>query len=400
MSAPTVLPATSDVLAAGLPSGSGFALGMLAALAASLLLTPVMARVARLLGAVDRPSARRVHYGITPRLGGLAVYVAFWLGLAVAHLSGTSAAGEPGLLPGFAIGLLMLVGIGLYDDTKDAPPWIRFVFQSMAAHVAWHWGFRFTLLGDLLGPFPFQDGIEWALTVLWIVGVTNAMNFIDGLDFLCAGTGLAAVAGLAGVAIASGHTEFLVHYLVLAAALVGFGHYNRNPASIFLGDSGSTFLGYFVACFAAHQGARGGAATGACWVPVVLLAVPVGDTLYAIGRRLWMGVSPLKGDRGHLHHRLLSLGRTQGQVVRTVAGTTLLLAFAATAVAVVSRTAALGIVSVVVVALLVSARRLGLFDPEVIRAGRCNAGLPPPAAPESRTMRPADEPGPVESRGA
>src|SRR5690606_14124341 len=148
----------------------------------------------------------------------------------------------------------------------------------VAAEIAWRAGFRFTL-GRWLLAGAVDEGavalVEHALTVLWIVGLSNALNFIDGLDFLCAGTSMVSVAALAGIAVVSAVPAFLPHYAALAAVLAGFGVYNRHPASIFLGDSGSTFLGYFLACFSAYQGAQG-PGFGAPVLTVVLLAVPVG----------------------------------------------------------------------------------------------------------------------------
>ena len=362
---------------------AGAAIGFVA----SIVLTPLVGRFARWSGAVDHPGLRKVHDRPLPRLGGFAIYVAFWI--AVAIVSGGLPVGqaEKTLLAGFALGSVLLVAVGVYDDHMDAPPWLRFIFQGITAEIAVQAGFRLTLgrwlLGGLLSP-ALTSVVEHALTVFWIMGVANALNFLDGLDFLCAGTSMVSTAGLVAVAYISGARAFLPEYAVLAAVLAGFGVYNRHPASIFLGDSGSTFLGYFLACFSAYQGGQGPGAASAL-VPIVLLAVPVGDTLYAIGRRLWLRVSPISGDRGHLHHRLLAVGCDQRTAVRVLFAVSGAMGAAAVGFSLASASVAAGLVLGVLVLLSVGAKRLSLFDPDVIRAGRCHDHLHRATDPVSRS---------------
>lgn len=374
-------------LPGGAPVLSAALTGAWAGLLASLALTPLVGRVAQSSGAVDLPGERKVHDRPLPRLGGLAIYVSFWMAVALVSAGLPGGQHERQLLAGFAFGSALLMGVGVYDDHRDAPKWLRFLFQGISAEIAWRFGFRFTLGRWLIGehvPADVMALVEHGLTVLWIVGLANALNFIDGLDFLCAGTSMVSVAALAGVALVSGTPAFLPEYAVLAAVLAGFGVYNRHPASIFLGDSGSTFLGYFLACFSAYQGARGPADGGAPVLPVVLLAVPVGDTLYAIARRLWLRVSPFSGDRGHLHHRLLALGADQRRAVRTLCGASFWLGLAGAGLAIAGPGWTRVLILSVIAALSVAARKLSLFDPDVIRAGRCHDHLHRATEPTSR----------------
>ncbi|MBI4861679.1 MAG: undecaprenyl/decaprenyl-phosphate alpha-N-acetylglucosaminyl 1-phosphate transferase, partial [Candidatus Riflebacteria bacterium] len=218
----------------------------MAGLVTCLVLTPIVRSFALRIGAVDRPAARRVHDGEVARLGGVAVYSSFWLGVAIYLAVGGRLGCPTGLLATFAVGSLGLVAIGVYDDVRDSPAWLRLVFQLVAGHLAWQGGFRFAVLTGAMTlalPDPAPAVLEYGLTVLWVAGVTNAINFMDGLDFLCAGFSLVAVGALAAVAVVSRQLSFVPLYLALAAVLVAFGQFNRWPASIFMGDSGSTFLG-------------------------------------------------------------------------------------------------------------------------------------------------------------
>ena len=365
--------------------------GAVAGFVVSVVLTPLVGRLALSSGAVDLPGARKVHDRPLPRLGGAAIYLAFWI--AVALVSGNLPVGqaERTLLAGFALGSMLLLAVGVFDDHVDAPKWLRFLFQGLAAEIAWRAGFRLTLgrwlLAGRLSEVTLSSG-EHALTVLWIMGLANALNFIDGLDFLCAGTSMVSVTALAGIAVASATPAFLPQYAVLAAVLAGFGIYNRHPTSIFLGDSGSTFLGYFLACFSCYQGAQGPAGVGAPVLPIVLLAVPVGDTLYAIARRLWLRVSPFSGDRGHLHHRLLALGCDQRRAVRVLCGTSFWLGLAAVGFSIAGPGWTAVLLVVVIAGLIVAARKLSLLDPDVIRAGRCHDHLHRATDPVSRSDTP------------
>ena len=274
------------------------------------------------VGAMDVPSERKIHSRITPRLGGLAVFMGFWgsfaLGLLV-NAKFKAAFVEP--VWGLVFGSLLLVAIGIYDDIKGATAWVKFPFQLAAALIAFHYGIRFVLLSDFV--HLFTTGVTafkltyWTsllLTVLWIVGITNAMNFIDGLDALAGGLSFIVAVTLFIVAINLQQFFYAALYVALIGATAGFGRYNKYPAQIFLGDTGSTFLGFVLACvsvLACHKST----ALGSLLIPVVALGVPISDTTYAVLRRYLLGRSLFKADRGHLHHRLLEMGYTPKEVV-------------------------------------------------------------------------------------
>jgi UDP-GlcNAc:undecaprenyl-phosphate GlcNAc-1-phosphate transferase len=362
----------SPVLACGLwPAGAGTA--VLASLAAILVLTPAVRLIATKLGAVDRPSGRRVHARATPRMGGLAVYIAFWVGVAVLW--------ERGLvkdfhheLSGFGLGSLLLVLLGIYDDLRDAPIWLKFPVQLLAAHLVFWTGLRFTMLTGPVGtmlPLAVQSTANYAISILWVVGVTNAVNFMDGLDFLCSGISVVGFLGLTLVAIVTTQLDHVPLYAVSVTVLCGFAVFNWNPASIFLGDSGSTFLGFGLACFTQYQFARIPHTIATGVAPVTLLLLPIADTLYAIARRMYMGVSPTAADRGHLHHRLLALGLSVPAVVLAICAGCALLSVASAGIVVGPIWLSLSIIAIVLASMYSVARALGLFDPDVIAQGLC-----------------------------
>lgn len=284
----------------------------LVALAVALVLTPLAARLATWAGALDEPGARRVHQSATPRLGGLSLYAAFLAGA----LAG-GGIGVPVVVGGLAS--MLLVVVGTFDDLFELRPALRLVVQVLAAEVVTSAGIRFPGVGaiatDLAGA-ACATPVEHAVTLLWLVGMTNAVNLLDGLDLLAAGLSLVATALLLVLAGTRGGP--VVSYQALAGALAGVGFYNRFPARIFLGDCGSTFLGFFLACAACVEAGALSPHPLVCFVPPLLLAVPLFDTTYAVVRRLYRGVSPLSPDRGHVHHRLLAAGLDQVEAVRRI----------------------------------------------------------------------------------
>lgn len=282
---------------------AAFAVSALTALA----VTPLVLRV---LVARGIYGSSRVKEGVehvpVPRLGGIAVCVATTAGAGVAFAGG----GGSGALVFFA-GLLgaswFLFAAGVVDDLYSLPPRIKLLAQVAAALVAWKAGFRIessTLLGDYqLGAFSLP------VTVLWIVGVTNAFNLIDGLDGLATGIGLVALVTTLAVAVKLGNWEVAVACAALAGALAGFLRYNLRPARIFLGDSGSLFVGFMLAVLSVHAATKSTTAVLTV-VPLLVLALPLIDTALAIVRR-WLRGTPIFGaDERHLHHRLLAIGLT------------------------------------------------------------------------------------------
>ncbi|HEB89037.1 MAG TPA: undecaprenyl/decaprenyl-phosphate alpha-N-acetylglucosaminyl 1-phosphate transferase [Deltaproteobacteria bacterium] len=265
--------------------------------------TPLVILLARRLGVVDRPSERKVsRRKEMPLLGGLAVGLGCAAGLVTAGLLSSSL---PAGVTGFATGGALLLAVGAWDDRYTMPaPW-KLGFQIAAAVIAVEAGFRVDLFSDPITSHTFVVPlwIVWPVSLLWIVGVTNAMNLIDGLDGLAAGVGAIIAATLTVICWQAGQWTGVVIGLALFGSLIGYLPYNFPPARIFLGDTGSLFIGFGLALLAL-EGYRK-AAFLAFLVPILALAIPLLDTLLSIVRRLRSGRGVFSPDRLHMHHRLL-----------------------------------------------------------------------------------------------
>jgi UDP-GlcNAc:undecaprenyl-phosphate GlcNAc-1-phosphate transferase len=277
--------------------------------------TPLAARLALMLDVVDRPGDRKVNvrHGI-PLLGGLAVAVGVFAGVLAFHFSGDPAALDVRIL-GYGIGAVTLVAVGAWDDRFYLNAWQKLPFQIAVAAVAIASGFS---IDYFTNPFtattsPLPVWVAWPVTLLWILAVTNAMNLIDGLDGLSAGTGAIIAGTLAVICWQAGQPTGVVIGVAMLGALVGFLPYNFPPARIFLGDAGALFIGYSLA-LASIQGYRK-VALLTFIVPFLVLAVPLLDTSLSIVRRLRMGKGIFDADRMHMHHRLLEKEGTQRRAV-------------------------------------------------------------------------------------
>ncbi len=278
----------------------------LVAAVAAAAMTPLVSRLAIALDIVDRPNARKVsdRAGM-PLLGGGAVYVGVVAGLLAAAFSLGWQSLDLVRIGGFAAGGLLLLAVGVWDDRFDLSAWQKLPFQIGAAVLAILCGFQIDFFTD---PFtmqtnPLPPAIMWPVTLLWIVGVTNAMNLIDGLDGLSAGLGAIISATLVVLcAQASQPTGILVGAIV-CGALVGYLPFNFPPARIFLGDAGALFIGYALALLSI-QGYRK-AALLTFVVPLLALAVPLLDTALSVQRRIRSGRGIFSADKMHMHHVLL-----------------------------------------------------------------------------------------------
>lgn len=279
----------------------------------SFLLTPPVKKLAYRIGAIDVPKdGRRMHKRPTPRLGGLAIFGGF---LVAAIVTGHITPQRLWILAGAAV----IVVLGIFDDRNALSAKFKFVVQIVAAAIPVIFGnLRIAMFTN---PFLFSDSLYWNLgalsipiTILWIVAITNAVNLIDGLDGLAVGVSSIASMTMLAVALFIGETEIAVILAALAGACVGFMPYNLNPASIFMGDTGSTFLGYMLATLSI-QGLFKVYALISFAVPFLILGLPIFDTAFAILRRVLSGRSPLSPDRGHVHHRLIDMGFNQKQAV-------------------------------------------------------------------------------------
>jgi len=269
------------------------------------LTTPFVMRLARCVGAVDRPNERKVsRRDRMPLLGGLAVGMGTAVGLAVAF-AGFAPRETRVQVGAFCVGALVLILVGAWDDRFDLRAWRKLAFQIGAAALAVAAGFAFDRFSNPLGGTTLlvPGWIMCPISLLWIVGVTNAVNLIDGLDGLAAGVGAIIAATLTVICWQAGQWTGVVIGLALFGALMGYLPFNFPPARIFLGDTGSLLIGYTLALLAL-EGYRKTAFL-AFLVPILALAIPLLDTLLSIVRRIRSGRGVFSPDRLHMHHRLL-----------------------------------------------------------------------------------------------
>ena len=280
------------------------------ALAISFACTPAVRMLAIKIKAVDVPKDnRRMHKVPIPRMGGLAIFAGFLVSVLFFVPLGNE-------FRSILIGALILVVLGIIDDIVALKPRTKFAGQIIAALIPALSGVS---IHGIVNPFvPGQYStlgiFSIPFTVIWIVGITNAVNFIDGLDGLACGVSAIATVTMFIIAVLFGETYIALMMAALAGACLGFLPYNMNPAKIFMGDTGSMFLGYTLATVSI-QGLFKFYAVISFAVPFILLGLPIFDTGFAIVRRLLKGQSPLQADRGHVHHRLIDLGFDQKQSV-------------------------------------------------------------------------------------
>ncbi|KZL90083.1 MraY family glycosyltransferase [Clostridium magnum] len=280
--------------------------------AISAILTPFVKKFAIKMKVIDIPKDnRRIHKKPIPLLGGLAIYFSFILTLILK--SGSLSRSEIGII----IGATIIVIGGFLDDKFDIRPWHKLLIQMASALSLVIYGIRIQLITNPISSSELYISIgilSIPLTIVWVVGITNALNLIDGLDGLAAGVAFISAVTIFIIALLNNRSEAAVLTVILSGAILGFLPYNFNPATIFMGDTGAQLLGFLLAAISI-EGAIKSAAAFAIAVPILALGIPIYDILFAMIRRKLNGRPIMQADRGHLHHRLLDMGLTQRQAV-------------------------------------------------------------------------------------
>ena len=288
------------------------AAALVVALLVALVATPVVKSLAFKMGAVDVPKDnRRMHDHPIPRMGGLAIFLGFLLSVLLFLDLDTQ-------MRGMLLGATIIVVLGIFDDIYSLGAKLKFLIQIGAALVA---VFSGNVIETLSNPNVFSSDLYWDLgwlsipvTVLWIVAITNAVNLIDGLDGLACGVSTISALTMLVISLAVADAPVAIVMAALAGGCIGFLPYNLNPAKIFMGDTGSTFLGFILAVMSI-QGLFKFYTIISFAVPFLMLGLPIFDTCFAFIRRIAHGQSPMHPDRSHVHHRLIDMGFNQKQAV-------------------------------------------------------------------------------------
>lgn len=331
-----------------------FVAGGVAAFVGAALLTPLTRDLARAAGLVDASDgARKTHPEPVPRIGGVAVFFGLLLGVLAIDVGfggGAVLFTRPMLVVG--AGGAAMFALGIVDDLWSMSARYKLVGQVLIATAVYAAGLRVTELSlPFAGVLELPTAIGFVFTAAWIVGITNAFNLIDGMDGLAAGAAIFALVTMCAVAIVNGQTGTAWLTIALAGAALGFLLYNFHPATIFLGDSGSLFLGYMLGATGLMSSQKSPTAVAVA-VPIIALGLPVMDTLIAVVRRFLRGQPIFAADRGHIHHRLLNVGNSPRRVA--------LMLYAACAFLAISGVALLTLPEFQVVVLIVIGLGIGL----------------------------------------
>jgi UDP-GlcNAc:undecaprenyl-phosphate GlcNAc-1-phosphate transferase len=322
----------------------------------ALFLTPVIRKIAL------RVQVPKTRERFVPELGGIAIYLSFMAGLLIAVL----------LVPeqfrplqdrmlGLVLGGTVVLLVGMYDDVRGTNCLQKFLGQTVAALIAIYFGFKISLIKNPFGEPLALGHFATPVTLLWIVGISNAMNLIDGLDGLAAGVSSVTGLTLLLIAIYTGNIPTIFLTVIIVGSVLGFLKYNLNPAMIFMGDTGSLFLGFLLA-LVSIQGSSQTSTAVAILIPMIALGVPIVDTLYAIARRARKGVNPLKGDKEHIHHRLIRLGLSHRQAVALICGVSVVFGVIAFLLTATSDEFTAVLLMVVGMIVYIGVKRLGYID--------------------------------------
>ena len=298
---------------------------LIISIAVAYVTAPLSIRIANKFGVIDRPKdARRVHKKPIPRFGGMAIFLGSMAAM-------TIPAGMNDKIKAAMIGGLLMYLLGIWDDIKDIRPVTKFMGQLIIASIVFALGIRITFITNYFGTnvidsnanLILSESVAYIITVLWIIGITNAVNLMDGLDGLAAGSvaimslSLAYIAYIHGARL--GSMPVCIALVAVAGGCLGFLPYNFSPAKTFMGDGGALYLGYMIAVLSVISPLKRATVVGAL-IPMLTLAVPIFDTFYAMLRRILRHESIMKADKGHLHHHLMAAGFGQRRSVLIMYG--------------------------------------------------------------------------------
>lgn len=326
----------------------------IAALVLALVFVPLAMKLAYKIGAVDKPNARKVHTKIMPRMGGLGIYLAYIIVVLATQKMNMQ-------LAGLLLGSTILVVLGIFDDMKDLNAKFKLLIQILAAVIVMAFGVRIEFMTNVFGGGAiYLDILSLPITLLWIVGITNAINLIDGLDGLAGGIATIAALSMAVVGWIYGQYLMASMAIILAGATMGFLRYNFHPAKVFMGDTGSLFLGFNLSVLAI-MGVAKSVTFISLAAPVLVLGVPIFDTFFAILRRKMNHKPIFAADKDHLHHRLLSMGFSHRKTVLIIYAISFFLALSAILITYLSTAEAVAVVAIVLSVILIGAGKLGVI---------------------------------------
>ncbi len=320
--------------------------------------TPLIRKLAFKIGAVDIPKDnRRVHKKPMPLIGGLAIAIGVFIGMLIFTPIDTTTIY-------IVLGGTVILIAGIIDDIRELSPRYKMLFQLLAGIILIIGGVKVDFITN---PFAQGSGIiylNWLsipITLFWVVGITNTLNFIDGLDGLSAGVAMISSLSLMIVAARFGQSTVVILAALVAGACLGFLPFNFNPAKIFMGDTGAMFLGFMLAAISI-EGVMKSVAAIAVIAPIIILGVPIFDTTFAIFRRLLNGQSVSTADKGHLHHRLLNRGFSQKKAVLILYAMSALFGIFAVLISRADSKQAIYLAGAMLVITAVFAVRLGFFE--------------------------------------
>ncbi|MFA5880027.1 MAG: MraY family glycosyltransferase [Candidatus Margulisiibacteriota bacterium] len=297
----------------------------------TLVITPLIKKIALKLQIVDNPEARKVHKKTTPKMGGAAIYLGFLITILIMVPIDRT-------ILSILIGATLIIFLGIIDDKYTINAWVKLLGQVIIAALVIFMGISIRYITNPIngGIFVLDWWLSIPITLIWIIGLINAINLIDGLDGLA--SGVSGIAALIIVIIALSTRQYTAALLMMAlfGANLGFLRYNFAPAKLFMGDTGSMFLGFTLATVTV-SGVMKSSITLALFIPLLIFGIPIFDTLFAIARRIKNKKRIFEADRSHLHHRLLDRGLSQKQVVIFIYVATFLLGLLAWLISIIYR---------------------------------------------------------------